>query len=78
MHLNDGELRAYLDHQMETAERDQARKHLAACGACRVHAEALQRARRVRDPRVGCAQPRPGADPCRTPQRTRPFAGAPE
>jgi hypothetical protein len=42
MHLSDGELRAYLDHEMDSPERERVKAHLAACTRCGQQMEALR------------------------------------
>lgn len=42
MHLTDGQIRAYQDHEVEAAERERIRAHLEACPTCRQLAEARQ------------------------------------
>jgi hypothetical protein len=41
MHLSDGELRAYIDHQLVEPAFEKARTHLAACAACQARLERL-------------------------------------
>jgi Putative zinc-finger len=40
--LNDGTLLAFLDAELDAAERSRAEAHLAECGACRQRSERLQ------------------------------------
>jgi hypothetical protein len=50
MHLTEGDIRAYQDHELETNTQEQVRAHLASCARCRGKAEdLLARARRVED-----------------------------
>jgi hypothetical protein len=50
MHLNDGELRAYQDRELDPQENERASAHLAACAACRRRAEQLlERSRQVNE-----------------------------
>jgi hypothetical protein len=49
MHLNDGELRAYLDHELDKREMERASLHLSACPDCQARFQAVEgRAHSVR------------------------------
>ena len=41
MHLTDGEIRAFLDHELGALEKEQAELHLAECQQCRTQAETM-------------------------------------
>jgi len=48
MHLNEGRLRAYYDHELSEAEQAQVSTHLAGCAACQKEAQQVQaRAQRM-------------------------------
>jgi hypothetical protein len=41
MHLSEGEIRAYQDHELDSAASDRVQSHLIACQRCLVHAEQI-------------------------------------
>jgi len=48
MHIKDGDLRAYIDNQLEPVDREQVSAHLASCSDCEGRLESLSlRARKV-------------------------------
>jgi hypothetical protein len=42
MHLNEGQLKAYLDHELAPPEQEQARAHLASCSQCQQQVVGLE------------------------------------
>lgn len=62
MHLNDGELRGYLDGEGSLDSRSKMEKHLAGCPACRQRQQTLEAARFVTARQVAALAPTPKND----------------
>jgi hypothetical protein len=60
MHLNEGEIRAYLDEALPPGERQRAAAHLAGCPACRSRKEAQEAASVLLHSRLALLDPPPG------------------
>ncbi|MEW5717111.1 MAG: zf-HC2 domain-containing protein [Chloroflexota bacterium] len=72
MHLNDGQLRAYLDHALAESEHVGVDDHLAACAECRTRRDEIaQRAERVAASFAALEQPFDFAAEDAAPLRTR-------
>ena len=63
MHLTDGELRAYQDHELSSPDRDRVKGHLAGCERCREQAELLRLRSLQVDKRLAAIAPLPSQAP---------------
>lgn len=63
MHLTDGEIRAFLDHELGALEKEQAEQHLAECQQCRMQAETLSTRVRQTSTHLAVLAPQPGETP---------------
>jgi len=63
MHLDEGQIKAYLDHQLAAPEKEQVRAHLASCTQCQALAGSLAAQADRIDSRLAAITPSPAAVP---------------
>jgi hypothetical protein len=63
MHLNQGQIHAYLDGELHGADEENARSHLAGCAQCRAELEATQALAGSTAARLAALSPLPGEQP---------------
>jgi anti-sigma factor RsiW len=62
-HPTDGQLRAYLDHDLAGPDLERTRNHLAGCAPCREQVEVLQQRAAQVSVRLSALSPQPGETP---------------
>jgi hypothetical protein len=63
MHLTDGEIRAFLDHEPAALEKEHTEQHLVECQQCRIQAETLSARVRQTNAHVAVLAPQPSEMP---------------
>src|SRR3990172_8519300 len=63
MHLTDGEIRAFLDHELGAVEQEKTERHLQDCKLCKLKAEALSERTGQIGAHLAVLAPQPGEAP---------------